>query len=392
MAFGLDANGFLAPRTADLITLFRDRVEAELIARGLAADIEWERDTFWGIVSAVFPSIAGDLADGIQALYDARDPNVAQGVSLDSILAITGLEREAATYSQGTFKLVGTNGTVVPLGSEIEGGGPDGVSRWNLLTATTIGATDTDAIFRANDTGPIRVEAGPLEIVTPVAGWTGVYAVAAVFGGTDAEKDSEARLRRQESLQISGSRSVNAIRAKLLALDFVTAAVVVDNPTDAVAVVGGLTLGRRALGVVIYPSPLTAPQEQEIAELIYKNITEGVTSEGTEAFLVTGLDGYGKSIKFSYASALNITVVVTVDLADGYVLADVQEGVENAVKAYFDSLTVGSAVRILQILGRVADVTGVDGASVTLNAGTVDIIPTLVQYPVLFGGVPTVTT
>jgi len=381
MPYGFDASGYSAPRSADLLVRIREEVEAELLARSLPADVDWERDTVWGGLTAVIATVLGDLSEGTQAIYDARDPGNAQNTSLDSLSAIVGTQREAATFSQGTFKLDGTNGTVVTAGSLIEGGGPDGVSQWELLADTTIGATPTDAIFRAVDAGDIRVEAGTLEIVTPIAGWDEVYCVAAVFGGAAQELDSALRIRREESLQVSGSNSVNALRAQLEALSFVTAAVVIDNPTDADATIGGLTVTRRALAAVVYPSGLTLAQEQEIAQLIYDNQTAGVTADGTESFTVTGLDGFSKSVKFSYASGVNVNVNVTLTLASGYSLGSVTTAVTEAIQAYFDSLSVGDAVRILKILGAIDLIQGINGASVLLNGGSSDIVPTIVEYP-----------
>lgn len=390
MAFGLDSTGYLAPRTADLIPLIRDRYEAELVAAGLPADVDWERDTLLGILTAVIASVIGELAEGTQALYDSRDVNAATGVQLHNLGTLVGVTPEPATYSQGNFKVTGTNGTVLPVGSQIEGGGPDGTSRWELVTETTIGAGPSDALFRAVEAGEIRVEAGALEIVTPVAGWSTVYADAAVYGGAPAESDTTFRLRRQASLQIAGSRSLNALRAKLEALDFVTAAVVVDNDTDAAATIGGVVVGRRSVAVVVYPGSLSPEQESTVAQTIYDHLTEGITPSGDVMFMVTGADGFEKTVRFSYATDLLITVAVTVDLAAGYELVDVSDAVVAAVTDYFAGLSVGSAVRRLGILGRLADIEGIDGADVLLNGVAADVIPTLVQHPVI-NGTPSVT-
>ena len=198
------------------------------------------------------------------------------------------------------------------------------------------------------------------------------------------ESDAALRKRRQQSLQTGGSRSLNAIRAAILALDGVEAATVIENTSIVSAVVEGLTLAAKSIAVIVYPSTLTDDQKAGVAEAIYATIPAGISTNGTDVTAtVTGLDGFSKTIKFDYADALEVDVEITVNLADGYELEDVEEPVQEAVSDYFLTLGVGDAVRRLSILALVAAIDGIDGAVLLLNGGAVDIVPDTTEYPTL---------
>ena len=80
--------------------------------------------------------------------------------------------------------------------------------------------------------GPIPCPINALDnIVTPISGWQSITNPVAGITGTSTETDAALRLRRLKSIAISGNATVEAIRAKLLAIPGVTAALVFENPT-----------------------------------------------------------------------------------------------------------------------------------------------------------------
>ena len=378
--YGISDEGYTAPRAADFLTLIRSAFDERT---GLV--IEWENDTFLGALSAIMAEQLGDLAEASQAVYDAFDVNNATGLQLDNLALLVGVTRTEATYSTVLLTLTGTSGTIIREGALVQGGGPDGTTRWATTADVTLSGGTGTVIAQAEDPGAVEADADELTtIVTPFSGWTAVTNADPATAGEERESDAALRKRRQQSLQTGGSRSLNAIRAAILALDGVEAATVIENTSIVSAVVEGLTLAAKSIAVIVYPSTLTDDQKAGVAEAIYATIPAGISTNGTDVTAtVTGLDGFSKTIKFDYADALEVDVEITVNLADGYELEDVEEPVQEAVSDYFLTLGVGDAVRRLSILALVAAIDGIDGAVLLLNGGAVDIVPDTTEYPTL---------
>lgn len=79
--------------------------------------------------------------------------------------------------------------------------------------------------------GPVPCPINALDtIVTPIAGWISINNYVAGNTGTDAETDSQLRIRRQNSIKLLGSATVEAITAGLLQkVPGVTSAIVFEN-------------------------------------------------------------------------------------------------------------------------------------------------------------------
>jgi uncharacterized phage protein gp47/JayE len=96
-----------------------------------------------------------------------------------------------------------------------------------------ISQTSSPVPFAAQTYGPIPVPANSLtEILTPVAGWQSLTNFKAGVTGRFTETDAGLRLRRNNSLRVSGSATVEAIRSRLLQdVPGVTSVLVFENVT-----------------------------------------------------------------------------------------------------------------------------------------------------------------
>lgn len=343
------------------------------------------------------------LDEAIQALHDQLDPDNAQGVQLDIIGALRGVPRNPATYSTATVTLTGTSGTVITTGKLVEGGGSDGTARWALIADATIPAGGSvDVTVQAQESGVVTAGVGEITtIVTPVDGWTAVTNATAVSESTTAgvarETDSAYRLRQAQSLQITGSTNAAAIRAALRDLDFVTTAIVLENDTGSSATVSGVTVSAHSIAVIIAPAfaSLTTTQKTSIGSTIYQRLAAGIaTTTAANSVTVTGEDGLTKTVYWADVASLAVTVSVTVVLDTGFVLADVETAVQDAVAAYFALVQVGEEVTDDDLkAGRngsedttaIMRVTGIKRVSaLTLNGGST-VTPNANQQPTLSG-------
>ena len=380
MSWGLDTTaGLVAPRAADFLVEAESAIDAEFTARGLPIP-DYDHDLVTGVFRDVIATLLGDLGEALQALYDAQTVNGATGIHLDDIGAIRGVERDPATASTVEVTLTGTAATVVLTGKLVQDA--DG-NQWAATEAGTVGGADVT--FEAVVAGATTLASGAtLSPVTPVAGWTGGTASADATVGNDRETDAAYRLRQQAALQNQGSASANAIRARLLQLDYIEAAIVVVNNTAAVVVSGGVTLQPHSIAVIVYPATLTTAQEQEVVEVIYLHVAPGVYTNGAESATVTRADGYPETIRWAYAADLNVAVVATVVLATGYVLSDVQTAIEELIAAWFDEhVMVGQAIYDSEFEAEIMnEIEGVKRVTVTLAGGTT-VTPDFDERPIL---------
>lgn len=390
---------FTALRAAD----FDAEIRSAFAADPNGGVIEEGRGDVLDVLVVLVSLKLGELGEALQSLNDQLDPDNAQGVQLDIIGALRGVPRNQPSYSTATVTLTGTAGTIIPQGKVVEGGGDDGAARWVLTADATIGGGGTTtATVQAQEAGAVVALATEIDtIVTPVTGWTVVSNAAAATTGQARELDDDYRIRQPESMQLAGTTTAGAIRAALNDLDFVDKAIVVENDTGSSATVGGLTLDPNSIYVIIDPAGLTTAQKQSVAAVLYARVPSGIKTMGTDnSVTVTGEDDLSKTLNWDEVSDLAVTVAVTVVLDTGYVLADVETAVQDAVAAYFDEVAVGEEVTDddlkagrdnLEDTTAIMRVTGVKRVSALTLNGAALVTPNLDQRPTLSGSA-TVTT
>lgn len=386
----LTPEGYIAERSADFLLTIQQAVEAALVAKGITPEIDWESDVVYGVLAAVMSVRLGDIAEAVQQIYDSRDINNAQGVQLAALGRLVGVARNEATRSTAVVALTGAPFTFIAIGRRVEGGGEDGRARWATTADVTLDGTGAGSVIvEAVEVGPSAASPGEIDaIVDLVSGWTAVSNPADAEPGRLTEADAAYQLRIVQSGQIRGSASTAALRAQLRDLDFLIAALVLENDTDAPAVVSGITVDARAVAVILYPSTLTPAQVSEVASVIYGAVPMGISTSPIvtpgEVATIDGFDGLTKIIRWDYAVDVPISVTVVVVLADGTVLGDVTAPVRAAVAGYVEALQVGDASRRLRMLQEIAEVPGVVGATVTqaifpAGPGAQDLVPTAAQ-------------
>lgn len=375
----LTDDGYTALRGADLLVGIQDDFVANLAADGLPTDIDFEHDIVFGHLTATLAVRLDALCQASQAIYDAFDPNAATGLTLDSIGLLRGVPRLGSTYSQVTVTLTGTNGTVVQEGDLVEDAAK---VRWAMTADTTISGGTGSVIARCQTAGAVALAPSTLQIVTPRSGWTVAANAASATVGRDLEIDSAYAIRQQESLSISGGRNKSALRAQLLAtVDTLTAVVVLSNEDDAEATVQGVDIPAHGVAVVLYPDTLTDDEKAEVAQVLYDQVVDGAAMAGAVEATVTDTgDDVARTVRWDWATTTAVDVAVTgtydPDLTNE---ADAEAAAIAAVEAQFAALNVGDALRKIATYGLLADVTGLDAATVTFDGAGLDIEPTLAE-------------
>lgn len=114
MGFGLSASGFLIETLAD----YKEEIQTAMRAQ-FGPQINLREDEFLGQLIGVLSEPLAKLDQKMEAVYWSQYPDTAYGVSLDNVVAITGIRRLDATKSEGTITAIGTEATLIPEGSVV---------------------------------------------------------------------------------------------------------------------------------------------------------------------------------------------------------------------------------------------------------------------------------
>jgi uncharacterized phage protein gp47/JayE len=240
----------------------------------------------------------------------------------------------------------------------------DGVLAFTLTISTGLSIEEVggNGVFDATETGPMLAPAGAItEIETPVSGWDRVENLVDATPGRDEETDTELRLRRLRSLRIAGSGTVEAIRARLLSIDGVSGASVIENRSGEEDEDGRPPHS--------FESVVSGGDEQEIADTIWQVKPAGIRSFGNITRLVTDSQGDVHDIHFSRAEFLYVWIDIELNLYDEEVFPlDGESQVAAAVLAYGESLDINNDVIRQRLYAPVFSVPGIGEAMITIGA------------------------
>lgn len=312
MTWGLTPDGFVAK------TL--EEIEAGMVERQ-RANIDPGIDTSeFGLVGQLNGIMASDLAELwelAEAVYGASDPHKATGVSQDALYSLTSSEREPPTASRVLATVVLEAGANIPAGEAIASVAGNRAARFAnavpLVNTWDITRPVDGQLFVALATGPVAANAGTLtQRDTLPTGWVSITNPADAELGRDLESDAAYRIRREIELAAQGGGTVAGIRADLLQLETVTAARVLDNPTDDVSPEG---LPPHSFEAVVQ-SVLGATDEDAIAQSIWGNKPAGIEPHGSIGGTATDPDGVPHEVRFSRPVVRPIDLYVEV-MVDG---------------------------------------------------------------------------
>ena len=227
--------------TVDTATLQAD-VENEW--RGaLGEDLPVTPDTPQGVmITAETLSREGVLRNTVQQANQIN-PNVAEGMFLDGIWALTGGKRQGSTKTVVPgVTLAGVPGSLIPAGAmaaNIVTG-----ARFMLAAAVALDiAGNAIGDFVSVEDGEIACDVGDLtQIVTGVIGWETITNPSAGILGTVLESDTQSRVRRKQTLALQGTSINEAITSELYNTPGVKSVSFRENYTAAPVTIDGINL------------------------------------------------------------------------------------------------------------------------------------------------------
>lgn len=281
----------------------------------LQADIIAEWQTAFGNINTTPSTPQGVMITGETIAREAVvnnnamvanqiNPNIAQGVFLDAICALMGIERRAESPSiVRNVTLSGIAGTAVPAGLLAE---DTNGNTWELTSPQVLPATAAE--FRCTTPGPIALGVGELIVLnSQVLGLETVYNSQAATPGDTEELNSQLRNRRRVTLARQGISTDEAQLSGVFDIPGVTSAVFRENTGSAPATIDGVLIDGRSIWLCV-----DGGEDATVAAALQQNKTVGAGYTGAVEVPVTNAySGQTVTVKFDRPEIINVSVTVT---------------------------------------------------------------------------------
>lgn len=284
----------------------------QLAIQLFGADINLSENGPMGKFIRLLAYARAEEAELAEQVYYSSFVDYAEGVTLDYVAKNVGLTRLQAEKSITSVVFTVDPGTTVEAGVIVSTQG--GIE---FITTETVTDDDNDGIVIA----PVEaVEAGsqgnvPANTITvintPIPGVYSVTNPTAAEKGRDKETDKEFRDRYDEIGANSLSSTTAGIKTTILTeVPGAISAVVIENDNDTTD-----TNGRppHSFEVIVYGG-----DAEDIAKAILKAKPAGIATHGSQTVIVQDDSGIDRTIKFSYAQAVQIFVNVAIKTDASY--------------------------------------------------------------------------
>lgn len=352
----LDRNGFKRKRYSDLIEDMTIKAK-ELFGE----DINVTERSFLGILIRFFAWSLAILWEVAEKVYNSGYMHKAEGIQLDRKAWEFGLTRLQEQHARGRIEIFGSPGYIIQEGTlfETEKGILFELTADVTLSANGAGVGEIVCIEPGTKG---NVAAHTITILSnPDGNITSVTNPEPTTGGRERETDAEFLERYQHSLSGLGSANVDSIRAELLKLNGVRAAIVIENnkstPDEA---------GRPPNSICAY---VLGGDSDEIGYVIFKKKAAGIEAYGTEQVQVSDLGGYPHTVGFSRAIEIPISIQLSIYKNENFPSDGVEKIKTELIKyvggvaedgTFYTGLNMGEPVVFSKLISRVYQIEGID--------------------------------
>ena len=324
----LTTSGFTRIPMTDIISA----LESVWTAAG-GADVDLDPRSPDGQIIGVLAEMFDDLNGMAAASLTVANPNGATATMLANIAYLTGISRNADSYSTSPATFTGASGTVIPTTAVVKSTIDE--TLWSPTTTITIGGGGTQTgTLKCQTIGPPAggsVPAGSLtDIITPItspgAGWTAVTNDAGTPGYLQ-EGDPNLRVRRQQATAIASQGTTDGLQAAIKALaplGVVDAVVWENNSPSPITIQTGLgaTINANTVRVLARVTggsdadpigpPGTTSWADPIAKTIYNLKGNGCGTQGAITKAPEDSLGVAHTINYDLATPLTVGMLITI--------------------------------------------------------------------------------
>lgn len=297
----ITATGLIVPDTEGLLA----EVQQEFLAI-FGQDTIVTPDTPQGVLITAQALARAEEVQNNAAVANQINPNIAGGVFLDAIMALTGQQRTAATRTVVPGVTVnGVTGTVLPVGTQASTA--TGIL-FESLTEVTLASGTGSADFRAVDYGPISCGIGELnQIVTNILGWETVTNATAGVIGQDTQSDQAARAKRNNTLAFQGVGLAEAITSALYNVEGVESLYFQENIAATTQTINTISMVAHSIWVCV-----DGGSDLDVASALLENKSLGCAwNGGEEVEIVEPSSGQTYTVKFERPDPIEFLVRVT---------------------------------------------------------------------------------
>lgn len=235
------------------------------------------------------------------------NPNIAGGINLDSVMALSGQQRTAATNSIiPSVALTGVAGTPIPAGTQASTAAGIIFASQSTVVLADDGTATVD--FAAIDTGPIQCPENALtQVVTNIDGWETVTNPNAAVPGMLTMSDMRARAFRNNTIGFQGVAINVCITSALYNVANVASLTYRENFTKADATIDGIFLLANSVWACV-----AGGADADIAAALLENKSSGSNwNGGVTVNLVEPTSGQTYPVKFDRPTAVPVLIRVT---------------------------------------------------------------------------------
>lgn len=340
----IESTGVIVPNTSVVLGGVQDEYRA-----AFGQDLIVTPDTPQGVLASAETLARTAVINNNAALANQINPNVAGGIFLDAIMALFGIQRQAATKSTiAAVTISGVAGTTIPAGVQAQ------TSRGDIfesLSTVVIGGGGTVAVdFVSLEYGAVQCAANELtQVVTNVIGWENVNNTNAAVLGLEVQTDQSARAYRNNTLGWQGVALPIAITSALYNVEGVTSLAFRENTANTTQVIDGISLVAKSIWACVLGG-----SDTDVAAALLENKSGGCAfNGGTTINLVEPVSGQTYAVKFDRPTAIPVLIKVTTTNGN---FADIKSAVLAYVAGNIEGLegfVVGADVLPFDISGAI---------------------------------------
>jgi uncharacterized phage protein gp47/JayE len=215
----------------------------------------------------------------------------------------------------------------------------------------------------AEEKGAIPIPANSLtQIITPVSGFNSSSNISSGITGTETETDIALRTRRNNSLKLSGSGTLEAIKAGVANITGVSSVFISENNTG--------TIDSKGLDPHSFKILVTGGENQAIADTIWQKKPAGIKSFGNITVVVKDSNNKEHNISFARAVPRYIFAKVTITKNPEFVITST-EVIKSSLVTQINKLGAGNNVILNSLFASIFIENGINAATIEIG-GTLD--------------------
>ena len=331
-------------------------IQAEVTAeyqQAFGADINLDESTPQGVLySAEVQSRIG-IARNNAKLANQINPNLAGGVWLDAILALTGTQRTAATFSFVSCDLTGQPLAAIPAGVTAS------TSSGFIFESETAIVLDSfgngSVIFRSVIPGEVAANAGTLNTIeNGVIGWETVNNTDDATLGSSTQSDEEARIFRSQTLASYGTSQAFSITSALQQISGVRSLSFLENISSVDQVIEGIPMVGHSIWACV-----DGGTDEDIGTALVSKKSAGAAYNGSVSVAITEPTS-GQPFDVLFERPTEVDIVAQVTISSNTAVSNPEAAIKEAILAYAngqvngeEGFVVGADVSPFELAGAI---------------------------------------